>query len=114
MYVIKRKPPKAYYAHEKDSDYATIVFAESATKAKNIAKSCDIGEDARYIDLRVRRMPEADKLYTGFSEIDWCNPEVRVTLVRDHGWFCFDLSWECDECPAKPHCKWHQEEDDND
>lgn len=103
--------PKAYYAREKDSDYATIVFAENAGQAKTIAQACDCCEDARYIDIRVRRLPEADKLYKGSSEIDWYDEETRVTLVRDFGWSCFDPSWECDTCPAKPYCHWHEQED---
>lgn len=105
---------KAYYACEKDSDYATIVFAESATQAKAIALSCDCCEDARYIDIRVRRMPEADKLYMGHTEIDWYNAETRISLVRDFGWSCFEPSWECDNCPAKPYCRWHDQEDEDD
>lgn len=102
---------KAYYAREKDGDCATIVFAESATQAKTIAQTCDCCEDAQYIDIRVRRMPEADKLYKGLSEIDWYDEETRVALVRDFGWSCFDPSWECDDCPAKPYCHWHEEEE---
>lgn len=112
MYTVTRKHPKAYYAYEKDSDCATIVFAASATQAKTIAKSCEIGEDARYIDLRVRRMPEADSLYTGYGEVDWYNPKIRISLVRDLGWDCFGPSFECDTCQAKPYCKWHGKEDD--
>ena len=102
---------KAYYAREKDGDYATIVFAESATQAKTIAQTCDCCEDASYIDIRVRRMPEADELYKGLSEIDWYDEGTRVALVRDFGWSCFDPSWECDTCPAKPYCHWHEEKE---
>lgn len=98
---------KAYHAYEKDSDYATIVFAESAAQAKIAAKACDCCEDARYIDIRVRRMPEADKLYKGSSEIDWYDDETRIALVRDFGWSCFDTSRECDTCPARQYCHWH-------
>lgn len=110
--ILKRKPLKAYYAREKDSDCATIVFAQNATEAKQIAKVCDCCEGARYIDIRVRRMPEADKLYKGFPEIEWYDAEIRVALVRDFGWQCFEPSWECDTCPAKPYCYWHKEEVD--
>jgi len=108
--ILKRKPKKAYYAREKDGDCATIVFAENVTEAKLVAQVCDCCEDARYIDIRVRRIPEADKLYRGFPEIEWYDPEIRVALVRDFGWSCFEPSWECDDCPAKPHCQWHEVE----
>lgn len=109
--ILKRKPKKAYYAHEKDGDFATIVFAENATQAKVAATACDCCEDARYIDIRVRRFPEADKMYKGFPEIDWNDPDIRVVMVRDLEWSCYEPSWECDTCAAKPYCRWHQEEE---
>ena len=110
---MKTNQKKAYHAREKDGEYATIVFAENATQAKLIAKMCDCCEDAQYIDIRVRRFPEADILYKGLPEIDWDDPDTRVALVRDFGWSCYDPSWECDTCAAKPYCRWHQEEDDH-
>ena len=109
--ILKRKQPKAYRAYEKDSDYATIVFAENATQAKTIALSCDACEGARYIDIRVQRMQGADKLYKGYAEIDWYNDETRIALVRDFGWACLEIFWECDTCPAKQYCRWHEEGD---
>lgn len=102
---------KAYYVREKDGDCATIVFAENATHAKTIAQRCDCCEDARYIDIRVRREPDADKLYKGLSEIDWYDEETRLQLVRDFGWSCFDTSFECDCCNAKQYCHWYIQED---
>ena len=102
---------KAYHACEKGGEYSTIVFAENATQAKTIAKACDCCEDAEYIDIRVNRMPEADKLYKGLAEIDWHDDETRVALVRDFGWACYDPSFECDNCKAKPFCHWHGEEE---
>ena len=101
---------KAYRAYEKDNDFSTIVFADNATKAKLIAQACDCCEDARYIDIRVQRVPKADKLYNGRAEVDWYDPETRVTLVRDFEWSCFEPSWECNDCPAKPYCRWHESE----
>lgn len=101
---------KAYYAREKDGESATIVFAENATKAKLEAMTCDCCEGARYIDIRVHRMPGADKLYKGRSEIDWYDSETRVALVRDFCWACWEPSWECDECPAKQYCHWNEED----
>lgn len=103
---------KAYKAWVEHGEGSTIVFAETRNKAKVIALSCDCCEDARYIDIQVRRVPEADKLYKGKSEIDWYDPETRVALVRDFGWSCYDPSWECDDCPAKPYCHWHEQEED--
>ena len=101
---------KAYRACEKDGDWATIVFAENTSTAKSIAMRSECFEDVAYIDIRVNRMPEADNLYKGHSEINWDDPETRMALVRDFGWSCFEPSWECDNCPAKPYCSWHGEE----
>ena len=102
--------PRAYYAYEKGMDCATIVFAETPSQAKQIAWTCDCCENAEYIDIRVRRMPEADKLYKGAAEIDWYDAETRITLVQDFGWSCFEPSFECDTCPAKKYCRWFWEE----
>ena len=104
---------KAYHAQEKDSDYATIVFAENATQAKSIAQGCDCCETAQYIDLRVHRVKEADKLYKGHAEIDWYDEDTRLTLVRDLSWACLEPSWECDSCRAKAYCRWHEQEEEN-
>lgn len=103
-------PLKAYKAYEKDEPYSTIVFAHSVSEAKSIAKGCDCCEDAAWTDIRINRLPEADKLYKGHPEIDWYDAETRMALVRDFGWACVEPSWECDNCPAKPHCHWHEEE----
>ena len=102
---------KAYHACEKDSDFSTIVFAENINQAKVIAKGSECCEDARYIDIRVNRFPQADKLYKGLPEIDWYDFETRVLLVRDFGWSCLEPSWECENCPAKTYCNWHEMED---
>lgn len=109
--ILKRKPPKAYRVREKDGEFATIVFAANAAQAKNTALTCDCCEDARYIDIRVNRVPEADGLYKGLAEIDWYDAETRVSLVRDLGWQCYETSWECDICPAKPYCSWYEEDE---
>ena len=102
---------KAYKVNEKDEQYSTIVFAKSAGEAKAIAQRCDCCEDATWIDIRVRRLPEADRLYKGYPEIDWYDSETRTMLVRDLGWSCMEPSWECDSCPAKPYCHWHEEDE---
>lgn len=103
---------KAYHVRDSASDdnCSTIVFAENLTQAKLIAQSTDACEDARYIDIRVKRVPEADGLYKGNSEVDWYDDETRIVLVRDFGWACWEPSFECDNCPAKQYCHWHEED----
>lgn len=104
---------KAYKAWDNKSleAYSTIVFAENAREAKKIAFTCDICENADYIQVRVKRLPEADKLYRGKPEIDWWDKDTRLALVKELSWSCEDTSWECDTCVAKEYCS-HWESDD--
>ncbi len=69
-------------------------------------------EDAEYIHIRAFREPDADHLYKGKTEIDWYDMETRIELVKNLGWSCFETSFECDTCAAKPYCG-HFEEVDN-
>ena len=48
-----------------------------------------------------------DRLYQGETELNWYDPELRLVLVRDFGWSCFEPSYECETCRAKPFCPWH-------
>ena len=102
---------KAYYACDKNNDegYATIVFAENANVAKQIALHTEACEEAAYTDIRVHRLPATDKLYKGRREIDWYNMNDRIVLVRDFSWACIYTSYECENCPAKRWCR-HWEE----
>ena len=113
MTELKPCTPKAFIASQKDGDCSTIVFAENTTQAKLAAMACDCCEDAMYTDIRVRRLPEADALYKGTVEINWYDQETRVALVRDFGWSCWETSWDCDTCEAKPYCHWHEEDGDH-
>lgn len=105
---------KAYIAWDSKAieEYHTIVFAENSKEAKKIAFSCDVCENADYIQVRVKRLPGADKLYKGCSEIDWWDNETRLALVKDFSWACEDTSYECDTCVAKKYCRhWEDEEE---
>ena len=103
---------KAYKAWDEKSfdPCATIIFAENTGKAKKIAMATDTCEEANFIDIRVKRLKEADYLYKGSSEIDWYDEETRIALVRDFGWRCYDTSWECEKCVAKKYCSWFEDE----
>ena len=70
---------------------ATIVFAENIKEAKKIAMATDTCEEANFIDIRVKRLKEADYLYKGSNEIDWYDEETRIALVRDFGWRCYKI-----------------------
>lgn len=106
---------KAYKVFDDASceNFSTIVFADNRNEAKALALRTDVCEDARYIDVRAQRLPEADCLYKGSFEIDWYDEDTRLALVRDFGWSCFEPSFECAECPAKQYCSWNEEEPEN-
>ena len=103
---------KAYMAFDEKAveHCGTIVFAENGREAKKIAMATDACEDAKFIDIRVKRLKEADALYKGKSVIDWYDDETRLALVRDFYWRCFDTSWECENCVAKKYCAWCEED----
>ena len=85
---------KAYLAWDNAAyeNYETIVFAENAKEAKKIAITCEVCENADYIQVRVKRLPEADKLYKGRVEIDWWDEETRLALAKELGWACLETS----------------------
>lgn len=97
------KAYKVYSVSDPDRG-STIVFAESIGKAKGIAKLTDVGEDSCFTDIRVNRFKLADSLYKGDCEIDWNDPDTRLVLVRDFGWYCYDYYDECEKCVAKEYC----------
>lgn len=96
---------KAYKAFDNGAVeiYSTVVFAENCREAKKIAFETECCEDAQYIDVRVQRFPQADKLYRGLREIDWYDMNERKALV-ELGWSCFEPSFECETCDAKSIC----------
>lgn len=54
------------------------------------------------------RQKSMDKYHTkGKTEMDWCNANERVALVKELGFFCGDDSLDimaCENCPAKEYC----------
>lgn len=102
---------KAWYCRNRDgqTDYSTIVFAESRGKAKAIAQYTDACEDTPFTEIECVRAKTMDKYYRGLSEMDWYNSQDRIALVKDAGFRCsYELSQielECDDCPAKEWCE---------
>lgn len=92
---------------------STIVFAETASKARYIVMRSElIGEDLEFKDIHVRRVPELDKYYRGQTEMDWYNAEDRLAMVRDAGFRCDEDSFdpdECNGCSAKEYCSAYEE-----
>lgn len=101
---------KAYIASTKYENYMTIVFAESAGKARSIAMHTDACADAEFTEIDVRRYPKADSQYDGSSELDWENPKHRLFLVSECGFSCVDPDYRfCKSCIAKDKCDTYQE-----
>lgn len=109
---------KAYTVRKRDEFCATVVFAETAGKAKSYALYTDACEGAAFTDIECRRAPDADKYYKpGKFELDWEKPEDRIALVKDCSFTCDReiRCWEeCRECSAKEFCDDYLEpEEDN-
>lgn len=97
---------KAWLVRERDSEYATVVFAETRGKARSLAMATDACEDADFCDTDVSRKPQLDRYYKeGKKEMDWYDDKDRLALVKEAGFYCVDSDLvECDQCPAKKYC----------
>ena len=104
---------KAYHCQEDGMFYSTVVFAETAGKARYIAMCSDtLGEDLEFRDVHVRRLPALDKYYRGQKEMNWDNDADRIAMVKDAGYVCDDDSFdpdECERCIAKEYCSKYEE-----
>lgn len=104
---------KAWIVHNPEEGYSTIVFAETRGKAKSIVLHSDNFEDMEFTELAPIRCPSADKCYKeGKVEMDWCDDEDRLFLVKELDWHCHPdcLEWEyCEECVAKEYCSYYQD-----
>lgn len=100
---------KAYIARNKYENFSTVVFAETAGKARSIALHTDACIDAEFTDIEVWRLPKADSQYNGRSEMDWFNPKDRLFLVSECGFSCVEDYNDCKNCSAKEQCYKYQE-----
>ena len=102
---------KAWYVTDKNgsTDIAYVVFAETRGKAVHIAMRHDDFDWYTWNDMRATRMQKMDQYYCGKQEMDWCDMEDRVLLVREAGFFCsYDVPVtreDCLSCPAHPWCE---------
>ncbi|MBO5449788.1 MAG: hypothetical protein J5994_10765 [Ruminococcus sp.] len=101
---------KAWIAGVKDEFGKTVVFSETRGKAKSIALTTDVCEDADYCDIEVHRLPQADHCYkNGKTEMDWNDPADRLILVRDFGFYCEYVDPDkCKHCCAREFCEEYQ------
>ena len=98
---------KAYTVQDRvDPLFSTVVFAETAGKARAIAQHTYVCEDLNFTDIRVLRLPALDKFYRGKSEMDWDNMEDRIVMVKFANYECSSEidNPECEVCHAKVWC----------
>lgn len=99
---------KAYLCNKRGEFEAAVVFAETAGKAKALARHTDACEDADFTSVEVRRVKAADKYYKpGKWELSWFKAEDRIALVKDCGFTCIPDAHcreECADCPAADIC----------
>lgn len=97
---------KAWIVNPKYEFGSAVVFAETRGKAKSAALITDCCEGANFCDIEVRRVLQMDKYYVeGKTEMDWSDPDDRIALVKECGFYCEDPIAECCECcPAKEFC----------
>lgn len=104
---------KAYKCTEAYEGYSTVIFAETAGKARYIAiKSDTLGEDNEFKDIYVRRIPALDRFYRGRKEMDWFDPDDRLEMVKEAGYRCDEDVFDpenCQRCSAQKFCmKWKE------
>lgn len=102
---------KAWFVQIRDNFEATVVFAETRGKARNLARYTDACDGAEFCDIEVRRLPKADKYYKeGKTEMERSNPQDRLALVKEFGFRCeyVDLA-NCEGCSAQEHCSAFEE-----
>lgn len=103
---------KAWKVRDPNEWTATIVFAETAGKARALAMHTETCEDMVFCEIEVHREKAADKYYTpGKAEMDWWNPADRLAMVKDMGFTCeYKEPDECACCPATEFCSKFNEE----
>ena len=96
---------KAWIVSDEYEEYSTVVFAETRNKARIEAQATNCCEYMEYLDIRPRRFKEADSMYRGRREMEWCDPNDRKFLV-EHGWSCVEPEYEdCPYCPGRTVCE---------
>lgn len=102
---------KAWSVYTDYSEGMSIVFADTAGKARQLAQGTDACEDADWCDIRVKRLPEIDGMEDREPKDNpWLNEEIRLTLVKERDWACTEPQYsDCDSCLAKEFCHWHDD-----
>lgn len=95
---------KAWIVSDEYDEYSTVVFAETRNQARLEALRTECCNDMDYLSVRPMRFKEADSMYRGRREMDWCDIDDRKFLAR-YGWSCLEPDYSvCPECPASTLC----------
>ena len=87
-----------------DDEYATVVYADTATRAKAVVMADDYFWDCEYIYIRVNRIKSMDDLYDHEYVMNWDKDADRLALVKE-GWRCDDFFRDdCKACIGKEYC----------
>ena len=113
--MMQKMTMKAYliYDPNKFEPGSTVVFAETAGKARALGICTDIFEDYSFTEISVRRVPALDPFYRGLWEMDFDNAGDRVAMVRYANFQCLEEYTEyedCESCPAKEWCDGYERE----
>lgn len=112
------KKTKAYYASVKNGDGSIVIlFSETPGKARALAMSTDMCEDALFTEIEIRRAPAFDDSYRGHPVMDWYDSNDRIDLVKKASFVCEPgFEEDCDRCPARDFCDYcveRKEHNDN-
>ena len=100
---------KAWEANSKYSEGSVVVFAETASKAKQEAMKTEELCDEQYTDIRVNRLPKIDRFFKkGKTVVDWNEDEdIRLELVKEYNWYCLEPTYrDCSVCLAEKYCNY--------
>lgn len=98
---------KAYEVTTRCGDRCSdVVWAESASKARAKAVSCECCEDEPFTEIRVKRLQILDDMEEECAtEGAWYTDAIRLILVKNYNWSCVEPWWnDCDKCCAKQYC----------
>ncbi len=62
----------------------TVIFAENQKTARKIAPKLSICKNVRFIDIKIRRFPEADFLYKGSYEVNMDTDKEKLKELGLH------------------------------
>jgi len=98
------EPMKCWCVSSKWGDASILVWEESVSKAKSFAMGSDWFCEEEWTDLRCKRVPQVDHMYTVRHRADG-NTRADQEIMRNLGWYELEgYSGICEECGLH---EWH-------